>query len=368
VYPNIGTERRPSEPYFAKFDQYASAWLGNNAPRSASALDGTMRSRVIWVGMLLGAGLLAVAFVALKRGPSTTEALQTVTSEAPGPGEPQASPTQTTAQLTPEPSEGTMAAVEPYCSTEPIKLLDVGAGTRISLAYSSGGTDVSLPDLCPGSVVEDLFALTATGIAPLIPDPDRTRSTVPGGCGGDHPAIPWRAQQPIGRPGDMLIADGKKVPELLTWRPARNVATEVQCQTPQQNFLRDRQTVYDFADFPGRWVVESWSLEKSLWANLTAENSTALIDTVSFVTAQGECQLLYKTLRDSDGMSIDKSQDRYSAIYGVLTLEDASPASRAWMMFDSPGYESGATAAVPFDTQTQQLQWELAQAAGYSGC
>ena len=329
-----------------------------------------MRSRVAWVGMLLGLGLLAVAFVALKRGPSITESLQTGASQAPATSGPQASPTQTTAPLTAEPSDVTMAEVASgqNCRTDLLELLNIGPGIQIALAYSTGGTDVSLPDLCPGTVVEDLYALTATGIEPLIPDPDRTSTTVPGGCGGDHPAMPWRAQQPIGKPGDMLIAVGKKAPELLTWLPARNVGAEVQCQSPQQNFVRDGQILYDFADLPGRWVVESWSLEKSLWANVTPKNPTVLIDVVSFLTAEGECQLRYQTLRDSDGMSIDKGQDRYSAIYGVLTLEDASAAPRAWMMFDSPGYESGATSAVPFDTQTQQLQWESARSTGYSGC
>jgi hypothetical protein len=166
----------------------------------------------------------------------------------------------------------------------------------------------------------------------------------------------------------VLIAAGKKAPELLTWLPAKNVETEVQCQAPRQNFLRNRQTLYEFADLPGRWALESWSLEESFRANLAPRDWTVQIDALSFVTAQGECQLRDKTLRDMDGMSIDKSQAGYHAIYGVLSFKDASAASKAWMIFDSPGYESGGTSAVPFDMQTQQLQWELVRLAGYSGC
>ena len=97
---------------------------------------------------------------------------------------------------------------------------------------------------------------------------------------------------------------------------------------------------------------------------------------LSRVAADGSCTVSAMTEQDMDGQSRTRWPPLRKAL-GLLSLPGGDPsgqptdeptAEKAWMIFESPGYEGGGVSAIPLAADGMTLMIEIADWLIYSGC
>jgi hypothetical protein len=281
----------------------------------------------------------------------------------------------------PEVSTPVSAATSPSadedgpCTTGFTKLLETeealaSKGIVLSMGYAPGEPSVRIPPPCPGFVAQAFLALTPHGVEPLSADTSRAQTSVPWGCGDDIPAVALTAQRPVEK-GNVPLAIGAAAAELLRWSAAKPVEGSADCPVPRAEFTREAQQLFEFAGREGRWALETWKLPTP--PDLPPADDEAsyrrvvFIDVWSRIGTDGTCTSSGSSERNEDGMPVS-GKPRLRSIYGLLTLEGSPSEQKAWLLFDSPGYEGQGVAAIPFEQQNGQILMERADASVYSGC
>jgi hypothetical protein len=256
-------------------------------------------------------------------------------------------------------------------------------GIVLSMGAASGDASVSFPWPCRDVPLPQVIALTPNGVEPLSADATRAESEVEWACGGALPAVALTAPGPVEK-GDLPIALGAQAAKFLQWIPAKPVDGATACAPPRPEFARQQQQLFELPGREGRWSLEFWERigPPVQSQDAPAESREAFITRIfrlSRVAADGTCTLSAMTQQDMDGHSSTRKPPLSKAL-GLLSLQSGDPsdlpadkpsAEKAWMIFDSPGYEGRGVSAIPLAADGVMLMNEAAEGADwliYSGC